>query len=85
MENLFEVHGDSLHRIIVPFQNIKWGDVVRKFIDLNVGTPLAYMGQNELHTQPCFDKSCSGESIIALVKQDTVIDKVEIKERLAHE
>ncbi|WP_395373844.1 ion channel [Marinicella sp. W31] len=74
LENLFQVEGDSFYKLPIKFSGIKWSDIVMQCLKMNIGTPLAFYQENELHTHPCHDEICNGDSIVAVVKENTHID-----------
>ncbi len=74
LEDLFEAHGDSLHKIACTFKNASWGSLVTACIQQAVGTPLGYFDQGRIIMQPNFDQLCTGEALILLVKEGKVIN-----------
>ncbi|WP_394202378.1 ion channel [Marinagarivorans algicola] len=74
LEDLFEAHGDSLHKAIYTFKDITWGDLVTTCIKQHIGTPLGYFDQGHIIMQPHFDQLCTGEALILLVKEGKTIN-----------
>ncbi len=70
LENLFEYSDDSLSRIETPFKDMMWKDIVIQSVSEGHGTPLAYINQSGVTTNPSPNAICSGTAIIAMVNQE---------------
>lgn len=74
LENLFEYDDDFLCRVDYKFKNISWGDIVCHCVRGGAGTPLAYVKNGEVDTNPHPDTMCSGDGIITLVNQQQAVN-----------
>lgn len=74
LEEFFNAHGDSIHRVPCKFEQVTWGEIVTKCIEYRVGTPLAYFSRNDLFSQPAFDQKCTGDALAVLVNEDSSVD-----------
>jgi len=69
-ENLFSYSDDHMERFEHEFINIKWSDIVCRFVVSGLGTPMAYVSKTasvEVHPLP--DALCSGSAIITMVNE----------------
>ena len=71
LENLFTHDAARLARFDVAFAGLRWGDLVVSFVHGGAGTPLGYIDEAGVHTNPPADEVCSGSAVITLVA-DTV-------------
>ncbi|MEE8057693.1 MAG: ion channel [Pseudomonadales bacterium] len=78
MENLFTHEESHMLRIDVSFSSLKWKDIVFTFLNNDFGMPMAYIDKTGVHSNPAPNNSCSGTSIISLIReeQEISIDQV---------
>ncbi len=68
LENLFIHDGDHMVRLDFSFKEKVWSDIVCRFITAGIGIPMAYINDSGVQVNPLPDTSCSGTSIITLIK-----------------
>ena len=67
LETLFTHESDRLARFNVDFENLRWGDVVTRFVAGGAGIPMGYVDAERVHTNPHHDDVCSGTGIVTLI------------------
>lgn len=82
LEDLFDAHGDSLHKIDGKFNNLSWSEVINACIQAQIGTPLGYFEQGQLIMQPNFDELCTGEALVVLIKKGNEINANKLQQKL---
>ncbi len=68
LENLFTHEADRLARFDAEFANLRWRDVVSRFVQEGAGLPMAYVDGAGVHTNPPPESICTGHGIITLIK-----------------
>lgn len=83
IEDLLCASGDSLYREDVKFNDKQWIDIVTDSLQLNVGTPIAYIVNGEIKMQPNANDVCSGDGLILLAKQGVDRNMRHLQQRLS--
>lgn len=73
-ENLFTYHDDHMKRCEHEFTNLKWSEIVCRFVTSGLGTPMAYIHQDGINVHPLPDTLCSGSAIITLLNESQRVD-----------
>lgn len=68
LEDLFQIKGDSLHRLECRFSGKIWKDILLAFIDAEIGTVLGYIKNGEIILNPKSSALCEGDAFVILAK-----------------
>lgn len=79
LENLFTHDSDRLVCFDVPFEQLKWADVIMELVRSGAGVPLAYVRNGEVDTNPHPGEICSGDGIIVLLDETQQEAKASIR------
>ena len=85
LENLFTHSESHMRRLDVDFADLKWKQIVFTFANNDLGMPLAYIDDKGVHSNPMPDASCSGSSIISLVREEQQISTERVLKALEAE
>lgn len=72
-ENLFTHSDDHMLRFEQSFADLKWSDIVCRFVLAGAGTPMAYDNGQEIVVHPLPDALCCGKAIITMVNDSQVV------------
>ena len=75
LENLFTHDAARLTRFDTTFAGLRWGEVVVSFVHGGAGTPLGYIDEDGVHTNPPAGRVCSGSAVITLVADTTEVTR----------
>ena len=73
LENLFTHESDHLARFNATFENLRWGDVVMRFVAGGAGIPMGYVDGAQVYTNPHHDDICSGTGVVTLVDEHLTV------------
>lgn len=82
LENLFIYDGDHMARFDCAFSDKKWSDIVCRFVVAGAGIPMGYINETGVHVNPLPSETCSGSSIISLIKSSQNISIQDAKKCL---
>ncbi len=82
LENLFIHDGDHMVRFDCAFRDKKWSDIVCRFVVGGAGIPMGYINETGVHVNPLPSETCSGSSIISLIKSSQNISIQDAKKCL---
>ena len=83
LETLFTHEDDRLVRFDVPFENLRWSDVVVGFVRADAGIPMGYIDAQGVHTNPPPSAVCGGSAVIALVDESLDVSPTKVATCLA--
>ena len=83
LENLFTHESDHLARFNATFENLRWGDVVLRFVAGGAGIPMGYVDAASVYTNPHHDDICSGTGIVTLVDENLTVTPATVASCLA--
>ncbi|PCH61851.1 MAG: metal transporter [SAR86 cluster bacterium] len=78
LENLFQIEGDSLHRVEHNFTGKSWKEILLTCIEHEIGLPLGYMHKGAIVINPSNASLCAGDALVLLVKEgkDVPLQKI---------
>ena len=78
LENLFTHEADHMRRFDVPFQDLRWSDVIVGCVRGGAGLPLGYVYDGGVNTNPHPDERCTGAGLIILIDGEQKVDRNQV-------
>ena len=83
LENLFTYQGVHPHRFDVDIVGLKWGEVVTRLLEIEVGTPLGYVSKKgKVITNPSVAEQVEGLAVIVMVNETYSLKDKRVRDAL---